>query len=367
MDRGYRVAVVDDVPAMRALFQGLLKADYEVSVYANGREFIDAGDDVDAVLLDIEMPDLNGYDTCRQLRASAQAATPVIFVSGHDSEEDRIAAYQAGGDDFIIKPIVADEVRIKVEAAVARKVRLAELEAQSSRAEQIAASAMGSLDGLRVIAGFLHGSSEIVDASALAYRVLEALHGWGLRGAVRLRVSDGFHDACSDELSSPLQASVMESLSDMGRLFQMRSRAVVNFAHVTLLVENLPIEDPEALTSAQENLTMLGEAAEGILRGLGSRSRDNGADAGAIDELRTLWSAASARVEQSRAQLETCFSDLDSDLHALLRGFGMTDVQRAMVADELSSANEAAFRALDGASAHLEQLAQLLARLAPKG
>ena len=52
------------------------------------------------------MPGLNGYETCRQLKLrDAGSSTPVIFVSAHDTAPERVAAYEAGGDDFVTKPI----------------------------------------------------------------------------------------------------------------------------------------------------------------------------------------------------------------------------------------------------------------------
>ena len=58
------------------------------------------------MLLDIDMPDINGYDTCRRFREQLRGAdVPIIFVSAHDTTPERVAAYEAGGDDFLTKPL----------------------------------------------------------------------------------------------------------------------------------------------------------------------------------------------------------------------------------------------------------------------
>ena len=75
------VGVVDDTPTQRMVLKGLLGESYEVEEFPSGEAFLAAGRCFDAVLLDIEMPGIGGYETCRRLRAGEERYdTPVIFV-----------------------------------------------------------------------------------------------------------------------------------------------------------------------------------------------------------------------------------------------------------------------------------------------
>lgn len=366
MAETHRIAVVDDVVAMRKLFEGILKDRYEVLPFASGRAFVDSGERVDVVLLDIEMPDLDGYETCRHLRAHGMDETAVLFVSGHDGEQDRLAAYEAGGDDFITKPIVADELRIKVDTAIARHVRLRELASQSSAAQQIAFSAMSSMGALGVILEFMRGAADVSDLDALARRLIGALESWGLRGAVRLKGVAGASEAFSNAELSPLQTSVMARLADMGRIFQMRSRAIVNFPHVTLLVENLPIDDDEALGRTRDNLAMLGETAETMVRGINAVSqqeRQRRLARDALAELHERIGEAADRSALNRRLSEEQLDHLRQDVGALLRGFGLTQIQQAMIADEMERSTEEMLRRFDEATQIDMLFARLLGRL----
>ncbi|HEY9713946.1 MAG TPA: response regulator, partial [Chroococcales cyanobacterium] len=80
----------------------------------------------DLVLLDVMMPGLSGYDVCRMLRASEEfGSVPIIFITSKSDREGRAAAFQAGGDDFLSKPVLAEELTARVlsqlELAVSRK------------------------------------------------------------------------------------------------------------------------------------------------------------------------------------------------------------------------------------------------------
>jgi DNA-binding response OmpR family regulator len=102
------ILVVDDDPAIRRLLKRLLEhAGYSVEVAADGTTGlarIDAGG-IDLVLLDLELPDLNGLEVCRQVRARQRAVyLPIIMVTGLTGAEHRNAGFTAGVDDYVTKP-----------------------------------------------------------------------------------------------------------------------------------------------------------------------------------------------------------------------------------------------------------------------
>jgi diguanylate cyclase (GGDEF)-like protein len=105
-----RVLIIDDDPVFALLAQQTLRqADFAASVAGNSVEAFAAFDSEtpDLVLLDVELPGCNGFDICRQLRASSAGAdVPIIMVTGHDDTASISRAYQAGATDFIHKPIL---------------------------------------------------------------------------------------------------------------------------------------------------------------------------------------------------------------------------------------------------------------------
>jgi class 3 adenylate cyclase/CheY-like chemotaxis protein len=113
-----RILVVDDVEKNARLLADVLTfKGYHVVTAAGGREALDqvARESPDLVLLDVMMPDLNGYDVCRTLRADRSAAAlPIVMVTALDPAQERIKGLDAGADDFLTKPIAQAELLARV-------------------------------------------------------------------------------------------------------------------------------------------------------------------------------------------------------------------------------------------------------------
>ena len=172
MNQRAKVAVVEDTAVQRMILVRLLEGDYELVAYPDGASFLAATEQYDAVLMDIEMPGLNGYETCRQLRSrEAGSSTPVIFVSAHDTAPERVAAYEAGGDDFLTKPIAAHELRHKLGNAIELREKMRTLASQSTDAQRLAFTAMSSMGDLGVVIEFLRKSTLATSYSAMAARL----------------------------------------------------------------------------------------------------------------------------------------------------------------------------------------------------
>ena len=118
-----RVLVVDDEPQIvRGLSASLRAAGYDVTSAESAREALDAAAlrPPDAVILDMALPDGSGVEVCRSLREWSDA--PVIIVSALDAEGDKIAALDAGADDYVTKPYAVGELLARLRAALRRGV-----------------------------------------------------------------------------------------------------------------------------------------------------------------------------------------------------------------------------------------------------
>jgi Response regulator containing a CheY-like receiver domain and a GGDEF domain len=107
------ILVVDDVPENLQLLSTILtEQGYEVRRVINGKLALSVAhsDPPDLILLDIMMPDLNGYEVCQQLKASETTREiPVIFLSALNDVLDKVKAFSVGGADYITKPVQAQE------------------------------------------------------------------------------------------------------------------------------------------------------------------------------------------------------------------------------------------------------------------
>ena len=116
-----RILVVDDEPQIRRVLRATLTAQgYEVSDARNGEDALAAlrNSRFDLVLLDMNMPGIGGVETCRQIREGSEVA--IIMLTVHDTEQDKVAALDAGADDYVTKPFGMQELLARIRAAMRR-------------------------------------------------------------------------------------------------------------------------------------------------------------------------------------------------------------------------------------------------------
>ncbi len=115
------ILIVDDEPNILATVAPLLRGNgYEVLSAMTGRAGLDAvdRDKPDLIVLDLGLPDLDGIDVCRQVRHTSSA--PIIVLSARGAEGDKVAALDAGADDYVTKPFGAEELLARIRAALRR-------------------------------------------------------------------------------------------------------------------------------------------------------------------------------------------------------------------------------------------------------
>ena len=114
------VLVVDDDPTFLKAHRAILARQFDVVTAASGAEAIQVcrARLPDLVLLDIDMADIDGIETCRQLRE--WTSIPIIFATGHEGLMEHVKAYDAGGDDLLIKTVQPEILVRKVELAIIR-------------------------------------------------------------------------------------------------------------------------------------------------------------------------------------------------------------------------------------------------------
>jgi DNA-binding response OmpR family regulator len=116
--RAVRVLIVEDEDAIaEPLAAGLRREGHEVSRVASGQGALDAPEP-DFVLLDLRLPDLDGYEVCRALRA--RSGVPIIMVTARGEEVDRVVGLELGADDYIVKPFGFRELMARMRAVTRR-------------------------------------------------------------------------------------------------------------------------------------------------------------------------------------------------------------------------------------------------------
>jgi len=133
-----RVLVVDDVLPNVKLLEARLSSEYFHVVTAySGQEALDKAfaNPPDIVLLDVMMPQMDGFEACRRLKADPRTChVPVIMVTALSASEDRVRGLEAGADDYVTKPVVPKELAARIRAAL-RRVQLHETSSAPPRSK----------------------------------------------------------------------------------------------------------------------------------------------------------------------------------------------------------------------------------------
>jgi DNA-binding response OmpR family regulator len=121
--RQERVLIVEDDPTLRlGLTKALRSAGFQVDVAKTGREGLDLflADRPDLVLLDVMLPEKNGFEVCEEIRAEDDDI-PVILITAKGEEEDKVRGLRLGADDYVTKPFGVNELLARVDAALRRR------------------------------------------------------------------------------------------------------------------------------------------------------------------------------------------------------------------------------------------------------
>jgi two-component system, sensor histidine kinase and response regulator len=134
------ILIVDDTPDnLRLLSSALTERKYKVRSVINGAMALMGAQAAppDLIMLDIKMPDMDGYEVCRRLKENRQTCEiPVIFISALDEVFDKVKAFASGGVDYIQKPFHIEEVLARIENQLTIRRLQVQLQAQNDQLQQ---------------------------------------------------------------------------------------------------------------------------------------------------------------------------------------------------------------------------------------
>lgn len=263
-----RVLVVDDSPTDIQFVMQNLKDEYAILVATNGPKGLEIAANEpkpDVILLDVMMEGMNGYEVCRALKDNPETQDiDVIFISAHDTLDEKLTGYDAGGSDYLIKPVQPGLLQQKVKLAMLNKQqRQAALE-ERNEAFNVAMSAVYSAGELGLVLQFLRNSFTVDSIENLAKAVISILTEFELSGTVQLSYYKGLYYFGSSNPIPPLEKELLNGLNAVNRINEHRNRAFFNFGNVSLLVKNMP-EEEELRGRLRDHIAILLEGAESKL------------------------------------------------------------------------------------------------------
>jgi len=238
--------IVEDDKISQKYIKRALEGTLDLHFAATGQEAEALIEKLDPgiILLDVELPDSNGYEICHKLRLRSEFLfTPILFISGKTNLEERIKGYEAGGDDYITKPFETSELVAKVKAVIRQHEHKETLAEQFKEAQSTAIESMTGASELGLILQFFEKTYAINNFDQLANAIFSLLHALELKSCLYFETEQENYFFCSDGENKPIEKEIMQRLRNEPRFFDFGHRTQINYPVVACLVKNMPVED----------------------------------------------------------------------------------------------------------------------------
>ncbi len=292
------ILCVDDEPVNLMILEELLQDSYELTSAKSGEGCLQQVElqKPDLILLDVNMPDIDGLETCARLKAEPETADiPIIFVSALASQEELMAGYEAGGDDYITKPFSEEILQKKIEIVLASQQSKQELKSISDEAVAALQSNLSLTDELGMVVKFLHQCQTAETLDELAHNVFDCLREFELDSSLLILDEPENRIWFSDDIDRPMESQILESLRGQDRVVSFGTRLAFSSDHATILVRNLPTTR-ERVDRVREHLSILIEALDTRIHAMQSQKL--------LDERRDLLSRVLQAARENLDQLD---------------------------------------------------------------
>ena len=363
------LAIDDDKLSHKIIRRAVESAGHRLRPAYTGEEGIAAAleQPPDLILLDVEMPGMNGYDVCVQLRQhAATRETPVIFLSSHSSLRERMQGYEAGADDYLVKPFEPENLLARIHVLQRFSAQRSQLQSKYETARETAMVAMAGTSELGMAMQFLERSHSLNTAADLADALFEVTRNLELNCCLYV---------CSDieelwfadgEGIRPLEQELVV-MSDRGQRFvDFGARTIINYQNLSLLVRNMPVHDMPRYGRNKDLLPLLLSAVDtriGNLHAEQALMRQSHELLAAFGRIRASFYHLAKGLIRNQEQSNRLLRDMLQDLNQDFLRMGLEEDQEAYVLDRIDTAIEDAIERIDASDALRDTLLVLLPSL----
>jgi len=324
----------------------------------------------DVVLVDVNMPGLDGYQICQLLRDNYPQDITVVFTSGLMSDEDIFKAYASGADDYLIKPLRLQELVVKLtQARKAREQQIAADE-QAQTAMKLAFDAMKNSSELGEILRFQERIQQVQSQTELAELTFESLNYFELEGTMVFFDEAEPQYFRSDKSQSRLELESVIAARQKGRIYSWKQYSFFSYEYFTVLIRNMPIHDEERYGVLKDQLCLLLNGLDGRIQGLHIEQSEQEKQR-RIRTISQVLAGVVVEMEQNStaftAQFEKIILDMETDLLAELSQFNLLENEEKVLIGKVEEALTAATalfeRSLDQEQEHKLLINKLLDKL----
>lgn len=240
------VLAIDDDKLIHQIIEKTLTDHNQVSHAYNGEEGIEMARDSqpDIILLDVEMPGINGFEVCCKLKQQTETKDiPIMFLSSRSSLEERIKGYNSGADDYIVKPFETEELLARINVLYQYKKQSQTLKQDIEHAQNTAAVAMTDYSDMGRAMRYVSQTYGLKSLTRLSECFFEFFSPLQLNVVTAFWLDSGNEFFSNNSAVCPLEKELMLNAKEGNRFIDFGARTIINYPNVSLLVKNMPLDD----------------------------------------------------------------------------------------------------------------------------
>lgn len=242
---GSRVLVVDDDPDLCELMYDALSDTFDIRTCSNGEEVKHCCEEwqPSMVILDVFLNKTNALPICKEVIETVKNPPLFLVVSGQNTLEQRLEAYNNGGDDFLPKPFQLSELIAKVTTLCEFYSHRTELATTNEYATKTAMHAMAEASQYGGVLRFFNDMYKADNIEKITASFFRLMKDFGLKSSIQFRMHETTTFDHTGAECSPIEMQIYDNLYIEGRIIPFSNRLLVNGMFVSFIIKNMPVDD----------------------------------------------------------------------------------------------------------------------------
>ncbi len=363
------ILVVDDEPMILMAHKRMLEDQFYVSTLDSGAKvcaFVQKHKP-DLVLLDLALPDFDGFKVCKQLETSALLNdTAVIIVSGNSDLSTRIKAFDCGADDFIKKPLDPEELLSKLNVISERRKEQQDTQKELSETRKAMMAIMSNSSELGRAMNFIERSYELHTVKGLINEVQMLFSSYDLQTTIAVSINGQKSYFSSLGKVKPIESELLDLLAGEGRFYDFKQRSQVNYPHISVLIKNMPVDNQDFYGRIKDLLpAIMGclNARLGEIEALEQVQQQNSDLIYSFDIIQATLKTLTSSLGNNQDQASKRLHQMVYELQVFIQRLGLEEDQEERVIAYVDSAVEESLELLDAGEHIFISFEQILVNL----
>lgn len=334
----YHILLVDDDETICMITNAYLtKSGYQVTSVTNGAEalaLLNTGDThIDMVLSDVSMPVMDGYELCTQIRQqTVNKDIPVIFISGLTHLEEKLKGYEVGANDYITKPFNNEELLQKVKNILQANDLKKDLSQQVADSGAVVIQALTYSSELGNVIEFYKNILNAENYDEVSELTIKLSKSQSLSVTLFINTPTQTLTYSSKGEVSPLESNVIELARNKGRFYDFGARTIINHSTFSLLIKNMPMDDPEQYGRIKDIMGMVCNGLEAKIQQLNNDVLTQKREA-IVEVIKSNIRDIAQAFDKVQKESVSAIEDMNDDLNEAIMILGLAEYQETNIRD----------------------------------